>query len=423
MPKISKAMYARKNYLKQLEDSEGNGLVKVITGIRRAGKSVLLSDLFHKHLLDHGVDERQIIDIALDDREYAEFLNPDVFLSYVKSRIRNGERNYILIDEVQMMEDFVSVLLSLLHKPDCDIYVTGSNSRFLSTDIATEFRGRSQEIHVWPLSFSEFMENHQGSEREAWKEYIEFGGLPQLASFKTRQQKTDYLTNLLHTVYVRDLVERNKLPNDKGLTDLIRILASIIGSPCNPLKISKTFDSVIHQKITDDTVSKYLLYLQESFLIHPALRYDVKGRKYIGTETKYYFSDIGLRNSILDFRQIEENHSMENVIYAELRRRGFMVDVGRVETREIDAAGRQVRKKLEVDFVANQGSQRYYIQSAYRMYDEEKIKQEKNSLKLIPDSFKKIIIEEEDIVPYHDNDGFVRMGLLDFLLRPDSLGF
>ena len=378
----------------------------------------MLSTLFHQHLLASGVDEEQILDLALDDRDNAELRNPDTFLSYVKAHIVKGKDNYILVDEVQMMEDFVSVLLSLLHKPDCDIYVTGSNSRFLSTDIATEFRGRSQEIHIQPLSFAEFMENYEGSIRDAWHEYLEFGGLPQVALFKNRKQKIDYLSNLVTTVYVRDLIERNHIQNDDGMTELMRVLASSIGSPSNPSRIANTFASTAHKGVSDDTIAKYIKYLEESFLVYEALRYDVKGRKYIGTETKYYFSDIGLRNSILEFRQIEENHSMENVIYNELKMRGFNVDVGRVEIRE-----NQIRKYLEVDFVANQGSQRYYIQSAYRLTDEEKVSQEKKSLRNIPDSFKKIIIEENDIVPYRDDDGFVRMGLFDFLLNPSSLEF
>lgn len=411
-------MFSRAFYLQQLVDGKGNGLVKVITGIRRCGKSVLLSTLFHQHLVASGVDEEQILDLALDDRDNAELRNPDTFLSYVKAHIVKGKDNYILVDEVQMMEDFVSVLLSLLHKPDCDIYVTGSNSRFLSTDIATEFRGRSQEIHIQPLSFAEFMENYEGSIRDAWHEYLEFGGLPQVALFKNRKQKIDYLSNLVTTVYVRDLIERNHIQNDDGMTELMRVLASSIGSPNNPSRIANTFASTVHKGVSDDTIAKYIKYLEESFLVYEALRYDVKGRKYIGTETKYYFSDIGLRNSILEFRQIEENHSMENVIYNELKMRGFNVDVGRVEIRE-----NQIRKYLEVDFVANQGSQRYYIQSAYRLTDEEKVSQEKKSLRNIPDSFKKIIIEENDIVPYRDDDGFVRMGLFDFLLNPSSLEF
>ena len=411
-------MFGRAFYLQQLIDSKANGLVKVITGIRRCGKSVLLSTLFHRHLVASGVDEEQIIDLALDDRDNAALRDPDTFLSYVKAHIVKGKDNYILVDEVQMMNDFVSVLLSLLHKPDCDIYVTGSNSRFLSTDIVTEFRGRSQEIHVQPLSFAEFMEGYEGSQRDAWHEYLEFGGLPQVALFKNRKQKIDYLSNLVSTVYVRDLIERNHVQNDDGLTELIRVLASSIGSPSNPSRIANTFASEVHKHISDDTIAKYIKYLEESFLVYEALRYDVKGRKYIGTETKYYFSDIGLRNSILEFRQMEENHSMENVIYNELKMRGFNVDVGRIEVRE-----NQIRKYLEVDFVANQGNQRYYIQSAYRLNDEEKLSQEKKPLRNIPDSFKKIIIEENDIVPYRDDDGFVRMGLLHFLLKPNSLEF
>ena len=383
---------ARSRYLQQLIDSQGNGLVKTITGIRRCGKSVLLMQLFYKWLIGQNVPKDHIIDISFDDLSKEDLKDPKAFLSLVKSRVTNEGNYYILLDEVQQMENFVSVLLSLMHLPNCDIYVTGSNSRFLSTDIVTEFRGRSQEIHLQPLSFSEFIDGYDGGRDAAWREYYEFGGLPQILSLKTRQQKIEYLSNLVESVYLADLVERNKIKNDEGLKTFIRILSSSIGSPTNPSRIAKTFENVEKKHITSETLAKYLKYLEEAFMISEALRYDVKGRKYIGTETKYYFSDMGLRNSILDFRQVEENHLMENILYNELRSRGYNVDVGMVETMERNKDGKPTRKRLEIDFVANQGSKRYYIQSAFRMDNEEKAEQEQKSLLNISDSFKKIIL-------------------------------
>ncbi len=414
-------MLARSRYLQQLIDGQGNGLVKTITGIRRCGKSVLLMQLFYKWLIGQNVPKDHIIDISFDDLSKEDLKDPKAFLSLVKSRITNEGIYYILLDEVQQMENFVSVLLSLMHQPNYDIYVTGSNSRFLSTDIVTEFRGRSQEIHLQPLSFSEFIEGYNGGRDTAWREYYEFGGLPQILSLKTRQQKIEYLSNLVESVYLADLVERNKIKNDEGLKTFIRILSSSIGAPTNPSRIAKTFESVEKKHITSETLAKYLKYLEEAFMISEALRYDVKGRKYIGTETKYYFSDMGLRNSILDFRQVEENHLMENILYNELRSRGYNVDVGMVETMERDKNGKLVRKRLEIDFVANQGSKRYYIQSAYRMDNEEKAEQEQKSLLNISDSFKKIILVKDDIAPYYDNNGILRMGLFDFLLQAKPL--
>lgn len=412
---------ARSRYLQQLIDGQGNGLVKTITGIRRCGKSVLLMQLFYKWLIGQNVPKDHIIDISFDDLSKEDLKDPKAFLSLVKSRITNEGNYYILLDEVQQMENFVTVLLSLMHLPNCDIYVTGSNSRFLSTDIVTEFRGRSQEIHLQPLSFSEFIEGYNGGRDAAWREYYEFGGLPQILSLKTRQQKIEYLSNLVESVYLADLVERNKIKNDEGLKTFIRILSSSIGAPTNPSRIAKTFESVEKKHITSETLAKYLKYLEEAFMISEALRYDVKGRKYVGTETKYYFSDMGLRNSILDFRQVEENHLMENILYNELRSRGYNVDVGMVETMERDKNGKLARKRLEIDFVANQGSKRYYIQSTFRMDNEEKAEQEQKSLLNISDSFKKIILVKDDIAPYYDNNGILRMGLFDFLLQAKPL--
>ena len=407
--------------MQQLIDSQGNGLVKTITGIRRCGKSVLLMNLFYKWLISQNVTKDHIIDISFDDLDHEILKQPKNFLDMVKNRISDEDTYYILLDEVQQMENFVGVLLSLMHNPNCDIYVTGSNSRFLSTDIATEFRGRSQEIHLQPLSFAEFMEGFEGSREAAWREYYEFGGLPQILSLKTRQQKMAYLSNLVESVYLADMVERNKIKNDEGLRDFIRILSSSIGAPSNPSRIAKTFESVEKKHVTSETLARYIKYLKEAFVIEEAFRYDVKGRKYIGTETKYYFSDMGLRNSILGFRQVEENHLMENILYNELRSRGYNVDVGMVEIMEKDSEGKLVRKRLEIDFVANQGSQRYYIQSAFRMDSEEKAAQEQKSLLNVPDSFKKIILVKDDIAPYRDNNGILRMGLFDFLLKPESM--
>lgn len=412
---------ARNRYLQQLIDSQGNGLVKTITGIRRCGKSVLLMQLFYKWLIGQNIPKDHIIDISFDDLDNETLRKPKAFLELVKNRMTDEGNYYLLLDEVQQMENFVSVLLSLMHRPNCDIYVTGSNSKFLSTDIVTEFRGRSQEIHLQPLSFSEFIEGYEGSRDAAWREYYEYGGLPQILSLKTKQQKIEYLSNLVESVYIADLVERNKIKNDEGLKTIIKILSSSIGAPTNPLRIAKTFESVEKLHITSETIARYIKCVEEAFMISEALRYDVKGRKYIGTETKYYFSDMGLRNSILGFRQLEENHLMENILYNELRSRGYNVDVGMVETTERNKEGKPTRKRLEIDFVANQGSKRFYIQSAFRIDNEEKAEQEQKSLLSIPDSFKKIILLKDDIAPYYDNNGILRIGLFDFLLQTKAL--
>lgn len=412
---------ARNRYLQQLIDSQGNGLVKTITGIRRCGKSVLLMQLFYKWLIGQNIPKDHIIDISFDDLDNETLRKPKAFLELVKNRMTDEGNYYLLLDEVQQMENFVSVLLSLMHRQNCDIYVTGSNSKFLSTDIVTEFRGRSQEIHLQPLSFSEFIEGYEGSRDAAWREYYEYGGLPQILSLKTKQQKIEYLSNLVESVYIADLVERNKIKNDEGLKTIIKILSSSIGAPTNPLRIAKTFESVEKLHITSETIARYIKCVEEAFMISEALRYDVKGRKYIGTETKYYFSDMGLRNSILGFRQLEENHLMENILYNELRSRGYNVDVGMVETTERNKEGKPTRKRLEIDFVANQGSKRFYIQSAFRIDNEEKAEQEQKSLLSIPDSFKKIILLKDDIAPYYDNNGILRIGLFDFLLQTKAL--
>lgn len=410
-------------YLRKMIRSRNNGLIKTITGIRRCGKSVLLSSIFHQWLSRHGIPEDHIIDIAMDDKRYQSLRTPDAFINHIDQIINDKGEYVLLVDEVQLIDDFVGVLISLLHIDNCDIYVTGSNSKFLSSDIATEFRGRSEEIYVQPLCFSEFSGAYGGEKEDAWREYYLYGGLPQLLSLRDDEQKADYLSGLYKTVYIADMVERNHIKNDDGLESLIRILASSIGSSTNPSRISNTFKSAEHETVSTNTLKKFIQYARESFIVSEALRYDVKGRKYIGTENKYYFSDIGLRNGIIGFRQIEENHIMENVIYNELLLRGFKVDVGRVSTSEKTAQGKEQRSNLEVDFVANQGSRRYYVQAAYRMDDELKVAQEKRSLQLIDDSFKKFIIVKDNIVPYHDFSGFVIMGLFDFLLNPNSLDY
>lgn len=414
---------SRDIYLQRLIRGMNNGLIKTITGIRRCGKSVLLSQIFYEWLIKNGISESHIISIAMDDKQNSALLEPYTFLNYINERTREKGEYVLLIDEVQLIDDFVGVLLSLLHKQGCDIYVTGSNSRFLSSDIVTEFRGRAQEIHMQPFTFAEYYSAVGGDKADAWREYYLYGGLPQLLTLSDTEAKIAYLDNLYRTVYLADLIERNHIKNDDGLEVLVRILASSIGSPTNPTRISSTFSSVEKKDISVNTLAKYIKYLEEAFVISEALRYDIKGRKYIGTDTKYYFSDMGIRNSILGFRQSEENHIMENIIYNELRYRGFNVDVGRVEIREHGEDGQTARKRLEVDFVANKGSQRYYIQSAFRIDDEAKELQEKKSILNIQDSFKKIVIVKDHISPYYDNDGFVRMGIFDFLLKPDSLDY
>ncbi|MDO4181099.1 MAG: ATP-binding protein [Bacteroidales bacterium] len=406
----------RDYYLQQLISGKSNNLIKIVTGIRRSGKSFLLFNLFHNHLIDSGVDESHIIEIALDDRINKNLRNPDVILQHIHDRMTDNGLYYIILDEVQMIEEFTDVLNSLLHIRNADVYVTGSNSRFLSKDVATEFRGRGDEIHLSPLSFAELYGSIGGDKSELWKNYYTYGGLPGLLELDNEEKKAAYLQSLHETVYLKDIIERNNLKNSDEFTELIRVIASCIGSPCNPSKLENTFKSVKNESLDRKTISKYLSYMEDAFLIERAMRYDIKGRKYIGTLSKYYFQDIGLRNALLNFRQVEENHIMENVIYNELRSRGFRVDVGTVEVRSTTG-----RKQLEVDFVANKADRRYYIQSAFAMPDDAKREQECASLKRIDDSFKKIIIMRDDIKPYHDNNGFYLIGLMDFLLKPDLL--
>lgn len=406
----------RNYYLQQLIAGKSNNLIKIVTGIRRSGKSFLLFNLFHQHLLESGISHDHIIEIALDDRMNIEMRNPDVILKYIHAHITDEKQYYIILDEVQMIEDFTDVLNSLLHIRNADVYVTGSNSKFLSKDVVTEFRGRGDEIHLYPLSFAELYNTIGGDKNKLWKDYYMFGGLPGVLELIGDQKKTSYLQSLHETVYLKDIIERNHLKGSEEFMELMRVMASCIGSPCNPSKLENTFKSIKNESLDRKTISKYLSYMEDAFMIEKSMRYDIKGRKYIGTLSKYYFQDIGLRNALLNFRQVEENHIMENVIYNELRSRGFCVDVGMVEVRTSTE-----RKQLEVDFVANMSDRRYYIQSAFSMPDDAKREQECASLKRIDDSFKKIIIVRDDIRPYHDNNGFYLVGLMDFLLEPNLM--
>lgn len=408
-------------YLQQLVDGKQNGLIKIVTGIRRCGKSFLLFKLFRQYLLDVGVDSDHIIQIALDDIENANLREPLPLYKCIKAKMTDEELYYILLDEVQLVPRFEEVLNSLLRIDNADVYVTGSNSKFLSSDIITEFRGRGDEIHLYPLSLSEYCEGTGLSPAEAWKNYYTYGGLPHTLSLGTEKKKIDYLNNLFESVYLIDILERQRIKNKAEFEELVKIIASGIGAPTNPTKLENTFKSVKKVNIDSVTISRYLGYMQDAFLIEKAERYDVKGKKYIGSLAKYYFTDIGLRNAILGLRQQEETHIMENIIYNELRRRGCKVDVGMIEQRFVDNDGKWQRKQLEVDFVVNEGNQRYYIQSALALPDEEKRKQEMGSLLRINDSFKKIIIVKDDIKPWRDENGILTMGLLDFLINADSL--
>lgn len=398
-----------------------NGMIKVVTGIRRSGKSYLLFKLFYEYLLSQGVLESHIIKIELDQRKNRIYRDPDVILDYIETLIEDDKQYYILLDEVQMLNDFEEVLNSLLHISNVDIYVTGSNSKFLSKDVITEFRGRGDEIHVFPLTFKEFMQVYDGDMYRGFADYIVYSGLPLISTMKTETQKVNYLTNLFNETYLKDIIERNHIEKTQELENLINVLASAIGSLTNPPKIQATFKSSIGSAISINTIRQYIEYLEDAFIISKAQRYNVKGRKYIGTPLKYYFEDIGLRNARLGFRQVEETHLMENIIYNELRYRGYSVDVGVVEKREMRENGKQIRKALEIDFVANLGSQRYYIQSALSMPTPEKQIQEKTSLINVADSFKEIIIVKDIVNVKRDENGIVTMSIYDFLLKENSL--
>lgn len=411
----------RNSYLKQLISGKQNGLIKIVTGIRRCGKSYLLFKIFRNHLLEQGVTPDHIISLALDDILNEEYCDPKKLVLYIKENIKDSQIHYVLLDEVQMVDNFVGALNSLLHIDNVDVYVTGSNSKFLSSDIATEFRGRGDEIRIYPLSFSEFLSEYNGDKNDAWRDYITYGGLPLILSLESSQQKSNYLHNLYQTVYLKDLIDRNGIKKSVEFDALTKVMASSIGSPCNPNKLSNTFKSVSNTDLSSITIDNYLGFLQDAFLLEKASRYDIKGKKYIGTLSKYYFVDMGLRNCLLGFRQIEETHLMENVIYNELRSRGYLVDVGVVETRTRTENQGMLRKQLEIDFVVNNGSKRYYIQSALSLPNEEKIEQEMASLKNVSDSFQKIIIVKDNIVPHHNESGILFINRYDFLLNREIL--
>lgn len=411
----------RSTYIDQLVRSKGNGLIKIVTGIRRSGKSFLLKKLFRKCLIDDGVKEDHILIIDMESRKNRAFKDPDYLLDWVDETMKDDSTYYVIIDEVQEVKDFVEVLSSLAVTDGVDVYVTGSNSRFLSSDVVTEFRGRGDEIHVWPLSFKEFKSVYEGSEEAAWSEYRMYGGLPQLLTQVGDDKKEEFLRNLYRTVYLRDIYERNDIELKPEFEELSKTVASSIGAPVSARKISDTFKSVSNvQNITDKTVAMYMGYMQDAFLIEKSERYDIKGRKYIGSLSKYYYQDVGLRNAILSFRQSEPTHIMENVIYNELRMRGWLVDVGNIFNRIRTNDGQQQRITLEVDFVCNKGSKRIYIQSAWKMPDAEKMEQEKRSLKLVDDSFRKIIIVGEHTKSWSDEDGIQIISIYDFLLDPTT---
>lgn len=422
-------------YLNKLISLKHNGLIKVITGIRRCGKSYLLNEIFYNHLLESGVDEKHIIRFAFDSGDDLNLIgesiieiekqkrrvDPEKFMSYIRNQMEDNEMYYLLLDEVQMLDCFETVLNGYLRKKNMDVYVTGSNAKFLSKDIITEFAGRGDEIHMYPLSFSEFMTAYKGDKYEGLSEYMLYGGIPLVVLRDGQENKASALENLFSEIYVRDIQKRNKVRNISELEDLLNIVSSAIGSLTNPEKLKNTFKSIKNSKITSTTIKKYLDYLEDSFLLESAQRYDIKGRSYIETPKKYYFTDMGLRNARINFRQFEQTHAMENVIYNELRMRGYRVDVGVVPITEKNENGQTVRKQLEVDFICNLGSMRYYIQSAFSIPDEEKRAQEIRPFKKIDDSFKKIVITKDIVAPYYDENGILTMNIYHFLMDEKSL--
>ena len=413
----------RNRYLNTLISKKHNGLIKVITGMRRCGKSYLLFTLFKEHLLSDGIDEDHIIEIAFDAFENKKYRDPDVLYPYLKEQIKDDAMYYILLDEVQLLGEFESILNSLIRMKNVDVYVTGSNARFLSKDVITEFRGRGDEVHMYPLSFAEFMSVYPGTKQDGWNEYMLYGGIPLVLEFTTPDQKIAFLKSLFEETYISDIVGRHNIRNKAELEELLNILSSAIGSLTNPQKLSATFQTVKKKKISNSTIKRYIDYLCDSFLIDSAIRYDVKGKKYIDTPVKYYFTDMGLRNARLNFRQIEETHSMENIIFNELKMRGFNVDVGVIMQYETNEKGTNIRKQLEIDFVCNQGSKRYYIQSAYAIPDQAKMEQEQRSLMLTGDFFKRMIITKDTPAPYYNESGVLIMNVYDFLLNENSLTF
>ena len=414
-------LFERKHYLNLLQNADGNGMIKVITGIRRCGKSFLLFNLFRKRLIEKGIHEDHIIQVNLEDRRNKRLRDPDVLLQHIDSMMTDTDKYYILLDEVQLVNEFEDVLNSYLSVPNAEVYVTGSNAKFLSKDIITEFRGRGWEIHIHPLSFAEYYEVVGGEKAEALEQYYKYGGLPAVAGLERAEDKQHYLREIFETVYLKDVIDRNHLKNADGLRELVRILASIIGSSTNVRRIANTFKTAAGIDITPATITKYIECLQDAFIISEALRYDVKGRKYIGTETKYYFEDVGIRNAIIDFRQLEPTHIMENVVYNELRRNGFSVDVGQVESFKRDDQGRLKRRNLEIDFVVNRHDERLYIQSAYALTSQEKMDQEQASLLHVKDGFQKVIVAGDRYISGYNENGILVESLYDFLLGKQKL--
>ncbi|MDY2572138.1 MAG: ATP-binding protein [Candidatus Enterosoma sp.] len=411
----------RDTYLNKLISKRHNGLIKVITGVRRCGKSYLLFDLFREYLRKSQIPDDHIIEMAFDAYENKKYRDPEIFFPYLAERINDQDQYYVLLDEVQLLGDFESILNSLVRRKNVDVYVTGSNAKFLSKDIITEFRGRGDEVHMYPLTFAEFMSVYEGEKADGWRDYVLYGGIPLVLTFTTPDQKGDFLKSLLEETYISDIIGRNNVRNKAELEELLNILSSSIGSLTNPSKLSATFKSVKHTTISKVTIKRYIDYLEDAFLIDSAIRYDIKGKKYIDTPSKYYFTDLGLRNARLNYRQVEETHAMENIIFNELKVRGYNVDVGVVVMNETDPAGKKIRKQLEIDFVCNKGSKRYYIQSAFAMQDEKKMQQEQRSLVNTGDGFKKIIITKDAIAPLYNEEGVLVMSVFDFLLNPDSM--
>lgn len=414
--------FNRDLYLQKLISASNNDMIKIVTGIRRCGKSYLLFEIFHNYLLSQGVKEDHIIGLALDDNRNKALRDPDKLLEYIDSHlIHDGQTSYVILDEVQMVDDFVGVLLSMTHMRNVQTYVSGSNSKFLSKDVVTEFRGRGWEIRVRPLSFAEYYEGVGGDKRDALEDYYTYGGLPAVAKLNTPEEKEAYLKDVYRAIYLKDIIERNHLQNEEGLEEIFRVLASSMGTAVNPTKIANTFKSVANIKISTHTITKYIEHLKDAFLVSEALRYDVKGRKYIGSDSKFYFEDPGVRNAIIGFRQVEYSHMMENVLYNELCARGYSVNVGLVEIWEKNEEGKIVHKRIEVDYVINRGSQRIYVQSAYSMPDEEKRDQEQRPLIKINDSFRKIIISGEHKGKFYNEEGVLRIGVFEFLLDRECL--
>lgn len=411
----------RDYYLGQLIKRQNNGLIKIVTGIRRCGKSFLVRRIFKDYLLESGVDEKHIIEMAFDLFDNMEYRDPQKFYPWAKAQINDDEKYYFLLDEVQLLDEFVSVLNGLSDLRNCDIYVTGSNAKFLSKDIATEFGGRGDEVHMYPLSFSEFMTIYDGNRYDGWNEYVTYGGIPLIVLAASDEQKMALLDNLLKETYISDIVKRNRIRNVGEMEALLNILASAIGSLTNPNKLHNTFKSVNKSKITTTTIVKYIAYLEDAFLIEEVRRFDIKGKNYIGTPMKYYFMDMGLRNARINFRQMETTHAMENVIYNELRMRGYNVDVGNINILEPGKNGKPAKKQLEVDFICTKGSKKYYLQSAYMLGTEEKIAQEIRPFQKINDSFKKILITSDTPKPFYTEEGILMMNIYDFLLNENSL--